>query len=240
MDKRMCQNVCPWWSGPSFFEVLDSIEITPHDPNGPFRMPILNKFKDMGTFVMGKVEYGSIHEGDSLVVMPNKKHVKVVDIYCNEVQVKRAGPGENVRVGIIGIEDKDIFSGSVLSSNTVKPVPVVTEFVAQLQILELHGDHPILAAGYIDVRLHIHAAVEDCEIMELISQIDVKTGEVMRKKVVYVKNGDAVVCRIQVGNPICIERFSDFPQLGRFALRTGGKTIAVGIVTDLSGAASSA
>lgn len=37
MDTRMGQNVCPWWSGPSFFEVLDAIEIPPRDPNGPFR-----------------------------------------------------------------------------------------------------------------------------------------------------------------------------------------------------------
>jgi len=36
------------------------------------RMPIIDKFKDMGTVVMGKVESGSIREGDSLVVMPNK------------------------------------------------------------------------------------------------------------------------------------------------------------------------
>lgn len=36
------------------------------------RMPIIDKFKDMGTVVMGKVESGSIREGDSLVLMPNK------------------------------------------------------------------------------------------------------------------------------------------------------------------------
>jgi len=35
-------------------------------------MPILDKFKDMGTVVMGKVESGSIREGDSLLIMPNK------------------------------------------------------------------------------------------------------------------------------------------------------------------------
>ena len=35
-------------------------------------MPIVDKFKDMGTVVMGKVESGTIHEGDSLLVMPNK------------------------------------------------------------------------------------------------------------------------------------------------------------------------
>lgn len=35
-------------------------------------MPIIDKFKDMGTVVMGKVESGSVTEGDSLLVMPNK------------------------------------------------------------------------------------------------------------------------------------------------------------------------
>ena len=35
-------------------------------------MPIIDKFKDMGTVVMGKVESGSVREGDSLLVMPNK------------------------------------------------------------------------------------------------------------------------------------------------------------------------
>nr|DAD38507.1 TPA_asm: hypothetical protein HUJ06_012829 [Nelumbo nucifera]DAD38508.1 TPA_asm: hypothetical protein HUJ06_012830 [Nelumbo nucifera] len=44
----------------------------------------------------------------------------------------------------------------------------------------------------------------------------------MKKKVLLVKNGAVVVCRIQVSNLICIEKFSDFPQLGRFTLRTEG------------------
>jgi peptide chain release factor subunit 3 len=237
MDQRMGQEICPWWSGPSFFEVLDSIEIPPRDPNGPFRMPIIDKFKDMGTVVMGKVESGSIREGDSLVVMPNKEQVKVVAIYCDEDKVKRAGPGENLRVRITGIEDEDILSGFVLSS-IVNPVPAVTEFVAQLQILELL-DNAIFTAGYKAI-LHIHAVVEECEIIELKSQIDLKTRKPMKKKVLFVKNGAAVVCRIQVTNSICIEKFSDFPQLGRFTLRTEGKTIAVGKVTELLSSVSSA
>ncbi|CAN7063826.1 unnamed protein product, partial [Brassica oleracea var. botrytis] len=222
MDKRMDPKVCPWFSGPSFFEVLNSIEVPPRDPNGPFRMPIIDKFKDMGTVVMGKVESGSIREGDSLVIMPNKEPVKVVAIYCDEDKVKRAGPGENLRVRITGIEDEDILSGFVLSS-AVKPVPAVTEFVAQLQILELL-DNAIFTAGYKAI-LHIHAVVEECEIIELISQIDVKTRKPMKKKILFVKNGAAVICRIQVTNSICVEKFSDFPQLGRFTLRTEGKNI---------------
>ncbi|CAN6896225.1 unnamed protein product [Brassica oleracea] len=198
MDKRMDRNVCPWYSGPSFFEVLDSIEVPPRD-NGPFRMPIIDKFKDMGTIVMGKVESGSIKEGDSLIIMPNKEPVKVVAIYCDEDKVKHAGPGENLRVRITGIEDEDILSGFVISS-TVKPVPAVTEFVAQLQIIGL-PEKAVLTAGYKAI-LHIHAV------------------PMKNKGVRFVKNGAGVVCRIQVTNSICVEKFSDFPQLGRFTLRT--------------------
>lgn len=33
--------------------------------------------------------------------------------------------------------------------------------------------------------------------------------------------------------PVCIERYTDFRAFGRIALREGGKTIAVGIVTRI-------
>ncbi|CAK9179809.1 unnamed protein product [Ilex paraguariensis] len=114
----------------------------------------------------------------------------------------------------------------------VKSIPSVSEFVAQLQILELL-DNAIFTAGYKAV-LHIHAVVEECEIVELMQQIDPKTKKPMKKKPLFVKNGAVVVCRVQVNNQICVEKFSDFPQLGRFTLRTEGKTVAVGKVTGLA------
>jgi len=231
MKTRVDKSVCSWWGGPCLFEALDATEIPQRDPKGPFRMPIIDKFKDMGTVVMGKVESGSVREGDSMVVMPNKAHVKVLAVFCDEDKVKRAGPGENVRVRLSGVEEEDILSGFVLSSIS-RPIASVSEFEAQLQILELL-DNAIFTAGYKAV-LHIHAVVEECEIVELLQQIDPKTKKPIKKKVLFVKNGAIVVCRVQVNNLICIEKFSDFPQLGRFTLRTEGKTVAVGKVTGLN------
>ncbi|KAK2648000.1 hypothetical protein Ddye_015489 [Dipteronia dyeriana] len=230
MKTRVDKNICPWWNGPCLFEALDAIEVPLRDPNGPFRMPLFDKFKDMGTVVMGKVESGSVREGDSLLVMPNKAHVKVIAIYCDEDKVSRAGPGENLRIRLSGIEEEDILAGFVLSS-VARPIVSVTEFIAQLQILELL-DNAIFTAGYKAV-LHIHSVVEECEIVELQQQIDPRTKKPMKKKVLFVKNGAVVLCRVQVNNLICIEKFSDFPQLGRFTLRTEGKTVAVGKVTGL-------
>ncbi|XP_011100712.1 eukaryotic peptide chain release factor GTP-binding subunit ERF3A isoform X2 [Sesamum indicum] len=230
MKTRVEKSVCPWWNGPCLFEALDAIEVPLRDPKGPFRMPIIDKFKDMGTVVMGKIESGSVREGDSLLVMPNKVPVKVLGIYCDEDKVRRAGPGENLRVRVSGIEEEDIIAGFVMCS-VAKPIHAVSEFVARLQILDTI-DNAIFCAGYKAV-LHIHAVVEECEIVELMLQIDPKTKKTMKKKPLFVKKGAVVVCRVQVNNLICVEKFSDFAQLGRFTLRTEGKTVAVGMVTDL-------
>ncbi|XP_047948250.1 eukaryotic peptide chain release factor GTP-binding subunit ERF3A isoform X4 [Salvia hispanica] len=231
MKTRMGKDICPWWNGTCLFEALDAIEIPPRDPKGPFRMPIIDKFKDMGTVVMGKIESGTVRDGDTMVVMPNKVQVKVLAIFCDENRVRRAGPGENLRVRLSGIEEEDIIGGFVLSS-VARPVAAVSEFLAQLSILELL-DNAIFCAGYKAV-LHIHSVVEECEIVELTQQIDPKTRKRLKKKPLFVKKGAVVECRVQVNNMICIEKYSDFPQLGRFTLRTEGKTVAVGKVTGLT------
>ncbi|KAA8542779.1 hypothetical protein F0562_023931 [Nyssa sinensis] len=179
MKARVDKNMCPWWNGPCLFEALDAVEVPPRDPKGPFRLPIIDKFKDMGTVVMGKVESGSVCEGDNLLVMPNKAQVKVLAIYCNENKVRWAGPGENLRVRLSGIEEDDILSGFVLSS-IAKPIAAVYEFVAQLQIFELL-DNAIFTAGYKAV-LHIHSVLEECEIVELMQQIDPRTRKPNEKE----------------------------------------------------------
>ncbi|KAM0892660.1 hypothetical protein ACQ4PT_025604 [Festuca glaucescens] len=242
MKTRMDKSTCGWWNGPCLFEIMDCIEVPLRDPKGPVRMPIMDKYKDMGTVVMGKIESGTISEGDNLVVMPNKANVKVISVYCDEDKVRSAAPGENVRVKLSGIEEEDIAAGFVLS-NVGNPVGAVSEFNAQLQILELL-DNAIFTAGYKAV-LHIHSVVEECEIVDLIEEIDLKRKKESdpkkkkpKRKPLFVKNGAVVVCRVQVSNLICIENFSDSPQLGRFTLRTEGKTIAVGKVVAVPPAGS--
>ncbi|KAK9079340.1 hypothetical protein SSX86_001011 [Deinandra increscens subsp. villosa] len=107
----------------------------PRDPTAPFRMPIIDKSKDMGTVVvMGKVESGSVREGNNMLLMPNKVRVKVVSIYCDEDKVRIARPDENLRVRLSGYEEEeeeDMLSGFVLCS-IENPIPTVNEFVAQL------------------------------------------------------------------------------------------------------------
>jgi peptide chain release factor subunit 3 len=53
--------------------------------------------------------------------------------------------------------------------------------------------------------LHIHSVVEECEIVDLIEEIDMKKmketdpkKKKAKRKPLFVKNGAVVVCRIQV------------------------------------------
>lgn len=229
MKERVDKKFCDWYSGPSLFEVLDEVEPTNRDPLGAFRMPIMDRYKDMGTIVMGKSESGLVKKGDSLVVMPNKVPVKVISVYRDETEVNAARPGENLRLRLQGIEEEDISSGFVVSSR-YNPVPVVTVFEAQIAVLELLEHKPILTGGYKAI-LHIHSVVEECEVTKIVAVIDPKTKE--KKKAKFVKSGAVLIARIAVEKAICIEPFDKVPQLGRFTLRDEGKTVAIGKVMKL-------
>lgn len=229
MKTRVSESVCPWYKGKSLFETLDDIEPTNRDPFAPFRMPIMDKYKDMGTVVMGKCESGVVGQGDVLMVMPNRVRVKVTTIWRDELEVTAAKPGENLRLRLSGIEEDEVSSGFVLSDR-FNLVPVVHQFEAQVAVLDLLEHKPILTGGYTAI-LHIHSIVEECELIKLVAIVDPKTRE--KRKTNFVKSGSICIARIAVEKGICIEAFDQVPQLGRFTLRDEGRTIAIGKVTKI-------
>jgi len=40
--------------------------------DAPFMLPIAEKYKELGTIVVGKAESGSIRRGDTVTIMPNR------------------------------------------------------------------------------------------------------------------------------------------------------------------------
>jgi peptide chain release factor subunit 3 len=125
--------------------------------SGPVMMPISEKYKDMGTIVVGKLESGRLVRGDTLIVMPNRTSIDVTAIYNEmEEEVQSAICGDNVRIRLRGVDDEEINVGFVLTSPD-KPVKAVRQFEAQLAIL----DHKnIICAGYSAV-MHVHTLSEE-------------------------------------------------------------------------------
>lgn len=44
------------------------------------------------------------------------------------------------------------------------------------------------------------------------------------------KSGDAAIVKMIPSKPMCVEAFSDYPPLGRFAVRDMKQTVAVGVI----------
>eukprot|EP00730_Choanoeca_flexa_P008746 TRINITY_DN12531_c7_g1_i5.p1 TRINITY_DN12531_c7_g1~~TRINITY_DN12531_c7_g1_i5.p1 ORF type:complete len:651 (+),score=186.43 TRINITY_DN12531_c7_g1_i5:126-2078(+) len=66
---------CDWYTGPPLVPYLDSLPKIVRLLDHPFRMPVTDKYRDMGTIVMGKVQSGRIRKGQTTYMFPNKDKV---------------------------------------------------------------------------------------------------------------------------------------------------------------------
>ena len=91
-------------------------------------------------------------------------------------------------------------------------------------------NHPgQIRAGYSPV-LDCHTAHIACKFDELRTKIDRRSGKELETNPPQIKNGDAAMVRMVPQKPMCVEVFSEFPPLGRFACRDMKQTVAVGII----------
>lgn len=230
LKDRVDPKDCPWYSGPSLLEFLDSMKTLDRHINAPFMLPISSKMKDLGTIVEGKIESGHIKKGHSTILMPNKVKVEVVDIYNEtEEEVDVALCGEQVKLRIKGVDEEDIQAGYVLTSPK-NPVKIVKKFIATLAIVELKS---IISSGFSCV-MHVHTAIEEVVITRLLHKIEKGSNRVSKKAPPFAKKGMKVIVEIELESPVCVETYQDYPQLGRFTLRDQGVTIAIGKIIKVA------
>jgi peptide chain release factor subunit 3 len=186
LKEPLPKGVGDWYKGPTLLTFLDDLVIQDRKINDPLKMPITEKYADMGTVVVGKLESGKVRCGDKLVIMPNSTAVEVVSI-SNEQdeEVPAAISGDNVRIKLRGVETEEISVGFVLS-DPKRPVQVVRQFEAQLAILDSRN---IIAAGF-SAMMHVHALSEEITIQALLHYYDKKTGRKSRKPPQFAKKGE--------------------------------------------------
>ncbi|XP_063362062.1 eukaryotic peptide chain release factor GTP-binding subunit ERF3A isoform X1 [Cydia amplana] len=223
--ERVSEDICSWYRGPSFIQLIDELPSLNRKMDGPFIMPVVDKYKDMGTVLMGKVEAGTTRKGSILFLMPNRVQVNVDQLWSDDIEVTSIGPGENVKVKLKGIEEEDVSPGFVLCDIT-EPITTGRVFDAQVVILEHKS---IICAGYSAV-MHIHCAAEEVTVKALICLVDKKTGDKSKTRPRFVKQDQVAIMRIECAGIICLEPFKKFAQMGRFTLRDENKTIAIGKV----------
>lgn len=220
----------PWYDGPVLVEVLDTLQVPPKPIDKPLRLPIQDVYSISGVGVVpvGRVETGVLKVGDKVIFMPAGVVGEVRSIETHHMRIEKAEPGDNIGFNVRGVEKKDIKRGDV-AGHPENPPSVVDEFTARIFVIW----HPTaIAVGYTPV-IHVHTASVASRITEIVAKLDPRTGKEVEKNPQFIKQGDNAIVKFKPIKPLVIEKYSDFPQLGRFAMRDMGKTIGIGIVTDV-------
>ncbi|MCD6369783.1 MAG: translation elongation factor EF-1 subunit alpha [Thermoproteales archaeon] len=220
----------PWYDGPTLSEALDTFEPPPRPIDKPLRIPIQDVYTitGVGTVPVGRVETGKLKVGDVVVFMPANKSGEVRSIETHHTRISEAIPGDNIGFNVKGISRSDVRRGDV-AGHTTTPPTVAEEFVGRVIILY----HPTaIAPGYTPV-LHVHTATIPVRFVEIQKKLDPRTGATMEENPPYIKQGDVAIVKFKPLKPVVIEKYSDFPPLGRFAIRDSGRTVAAGVVIDV-------
>ncbi|MDE1869221.1 MAG: translation elongation factor EF-1 subunit alpha [Candidatus Micrarchaeota archaeon] len=219
-----------WYNGLTLLATLDTLTVPKKPTDKALRLPIQDVFSisGFGTVPVGRVETGILKVGDPVIIMPSGVKTEVKSIEMHHTQMQSAQPGDNIGFNVKNVEKKDIKRGDVIGPSS-NPPTVASEFTAQVIILHHQN---VIAKGYTPV-FHIHTAQLACTFVDILEKKDPKSGQTLEKNPETIKTGDVAIVKIKPTKPICVEKFSDFPQLGRFAIRDMGETVAAGVILDI-------
>jgi len=225
----------PWYKGPTVLEQFDLFPAPALPTNLPMRMPVQDVYEitGIGTVPVGKIETGIMKQGMKIKVLPGRTgegidgEIKTIEMHHETLPEALAG--DNVGVNIRGIGKKDIARGDVICDASA-PIPIVQEFIATITVI----NHPtVLAKGYTPV-FHVHTAQVPCQFVELIEQIDPRTGQAIKQNPDFLKNGDTARVRIKPIGNLALETQKENPYMSKFAVRDAGATVAAGMCTEIT------
>ncbi len=220
----------PWYKGPTLLAALDLFTMPNMPTDKPLRLPIQDVYtiSGVGTVPVGRIETGILKKGQKVSFMPANVFGEIKSIEMHHEEFAEALPGDNVGFNVRGIAKNDVRRGDVCGPADVPPT-VAEEFTAQVVVLQ----HPsVLSVGYTPV-FHCHTSQTACMFTSLDKKLDPRSGQVKEENPAFLKAGDAAICTITPTRPLVIETAKELPQLGRFAVRDMGMTVAAGLVLSV-------
>jgi elongation factor 1-alpha len=220
-----------WYKGPTMIEALDDIKPPKRPSDRPLRLPLQDVYKigGIGTVPVGRVETGILKPGMVVTFAPVGLSTEVKSVEMHHEALEQATPGDNVGFNVKGLSVKDLKRGFVCSDSKNDPATGVSSFAAQVIVL----NHPNgFGEGYTPV-LDCHTAHIACKFVKLESKLDKRSGKKLEDNPQRVKSGEACIAILEPSKPLCVEAYSDYAPLGRFAVRDMRQTVAVGVIKSV-------
>jgi len=218
-------------TGPTLLAALDSIEPPKRPSDKPLRLPLQDVYKigGIGTVPVGRVETGKIKPGMIINFAPSNVTTEVKSVEMHHQAMDEALPGDNVGFNVKNVSVKEIRRGNVCSDSKNDPAKETDEFKAQVIILNHPGE---IRKGYSPV-VDCHTAHIACKFDTILEKIDRRSGKSLENNPEKVKSGDSAMVEMKPSKPMCVEAFSDYAPLGRFAVRDMRQTVAVGVIKSV-------
>eukprot|EP00521_Asterionellopsis_glacialis_P007272 CAMPEP_0195282208 /NCGR_PEP_ID=MMETSP0707-20130614/1185_1 /TAXON_ID=33640 /ORGANISM="Asterionellopsis glacialis, Strain CCMP134" /LENGTH=436 /DNA_ID=CAMNT_0040341161 /DNA_START=105 /DNA_END=1415 /DNA_ORIENTATION=- len=222
----------PWYDGPCLLEALDNTLPPKRLIDKPLRLPIQDVYKigGIGTVPVGRVETGVIKSGMTACFAPSDIHAEIKSLEMHHELLDEAYPGDNVGFHVKNVGHKDLKRGDVASDGDNNPACGVDSFEAQVIVMNHPGE---ISNGYAPV-IDCHTAHVACVFTNIKEKMDRRSGKVLEQEPDSVQNGDACIVDLEPCKPFCVETFTDFPPLGRFAVRDMRQTVAVGVIKSVT------
>jgi len=219
-------------TGMTLKDAVNSINPPTRPNDSPLRLPLQDVYKisGIGTVPVGRVETGIMKPGMVVTFAPGDLSTEVKSVEMHHQELEAANPGDNVGFNIKNVSVKDVKRGFVTSDSKNDPAKSCENFEAQVIVLNHPGE---IHAGYQPV-LDCHTAHVACKFESLLTKIDRRTNKVIEEGPKMVKSGDAAMVRMVPSKPMCVEKFSQYAPLGRFAVRDMRQTVAVGIIKEVT------
>ena len=220
-----------WYKGPYLLEALDKCNPPKRPTDKALRLPLQDVYKigGIGTVPVGRVETGVIKPGMMVKFAPTGVETEVKSVEMHHESLPEAVPGDNVGFNVKNVAVKDLRRGFVCSDAKKNPAFAAKSFNAQVIVMNHPGQ---ISNGYSPV-LDCHTAHVACKFAVILEKMDRRSGKVLEQNPKFVKAGDACIVQLEPSKPLCVESFTEFPPLGRFAVRDMRQTVAVGVIKSV-------
>jgi translation elongation factor EF-1alpha len=222
-----------WFKGYTLLEALNAFVSVDHERKKEMRFigyDILERH-GFGTFLLGKVLSTSLKPGDTVKILPQGIESEIKEVWIQEEKQKNLYPGQHGSVLLRNLSKDDLDEGIVLA-----PGDTDYQFSSMIRTRLLILEGTFVPGS--SVVFHCGSSYSTAQIY--------KIGKILKKNPKHKKlprefNGNITIAfeselvevDIDVKTPMVIEKFENYPELGRVILRHSGQTIAVGIVKDI-------
>lgn len=229
----------------SLIEAIDCMKLPQRMVDKPTRLCVTDIFKGMssGVHLAGKLVSGKLELKQKLLLLPPAENcdIKTIEIRSN-MDISQAAAmssssgtstkafaGDIVNLVCTGIDMSKYYRGCMLCDPII-PCQVTNRF--QARIIMFQNAQTILIKGT-PIEVHINGTHESGQVRKLLSLLNKSTGELIQRRPRCVAQNASAIIQLKLERVVCCELYECNKDLGRFMIRSLGKTIAAGLITKI-------